>query len=115
MFTRIRNMHPVSGIVIGVVATLVLSGTAMAVTDTSETYSTVQTGYLMVGSADLVPQSDSSANDYDIGATVAYSSGFACFTAPVHLPQGARMTSCAPPTGAAPRTTPCGASYGPTP
>ena len=64
MFTRIRNMHPVTGIVIGVVAILVLSGTAMAITDTSFTYSTVQTGYLMIGPADLVPENGGYANDY---------------------------------------------------
>ncbi len=92
MFTRIRNMHPVTGIVIGVVATLVLSGTAMAITDTSFTYSAVQTGYLMIGPADLLPESSADANDYTVDSVVAYSSG-ACFRAPVHLPQGARMTS----------------------
>ena len=92
MFTRVRNLHPVTGMVIGVVATLVLSGTALAVTDTSFTYSTVQTGYLMVGSADLVPESDVSANDYVIGPGYAYSIAGACFNAPIQLPQGARMT-----------------------
>ncbi len=92
MFKRIRNMHPVTGIVIGVVATLVLSGTAMAITDTTFTYSTVQTGYLMIGPGDLVPENNGSADDYSL-APVVISGTFACFTAPVHLPQGARMTS----------------------
>ncbi len=93
MFTRIRSTHPVTGIVIGVVATLVLSGTAMAITDTSFTYSTVQTGYLMIGPADLVPENDLSANDYSLGIGGVVSNLGACFIAPVHLPQGARMTS----------------------
>ena len=87
MFTRIRNMHPVTGMVIGVVATLVLSGTAMAVTDTSFTYSTVQNGYLMIGPGDLVPQSGFFANDYYLNAVGASSSGGACFLAPAHLPR----------------------------
>ncbi len=93
MFKRIRNMHPVTGIVIGVVATLVLSGTAMAITDTSFTYSTVQTGYLMIGPGDLVPISDESANDYYVATHGAFTTSDTCFIAPVHLPQGARMTS----------------------
>ena len=93
MFTRLRGRHPAGLIVIGVVITLVLSGTAMAVTDTRFTYSTVQTGYLMVAPADLVPIDESFANDYFIGDLDAYSSAGVCFVAPVHLPQGARMTS----------------------
>ena len=94
MFTRIRNLHPVTGIVIGVVATLVLSGTALAVTDASFTYSTVQTGYLMVGPADLVPTSEISADNYSLSDTSASSSySNNCFVAGVHLPQGARVTT----------------------
>ena len=93
MVRRLKGRNPLGLIAVGVVITLVLSGTAMAVTDTSFTYSTVQTGYLMVGPADLVPAASVSANDYVIDATVAFSFAGACFRAPVHLPQGARITS----------------------
>ena len=94
MVRRLQGRHPLGLIAIGVVITLVLSGTALAVTDTSFTYSTVQTGYLMIGLADLIPETDASADSYFISAVVAHGSGGgACFNAPLHLPQGARMTS----------------------
>ena len=92
MFTRLRGKHPVGLIAIGVVITLVLSGTAMA-TDTSFTYSTVQTGYLMVGPGDLVPDRSDSANDYHLFFSQGGSTSGACFLGGVHLPQGARITS----------------------
>ena len=104
MFTRIRNLHPLTGMVIGVVATLVLSGTAIAVTDASFTYSTVQTGYLMIAPADLVPGNNFHANDYFIGIREAGTSSSACFNAAVHLPQGARMTSVRTSYGSGPAT-----------
>ena len=92
MFTRLRGRHPAGLIAIGVVITLVLSGTAMAVTDTSFTYSTVQTGYLMLGPGDLVPTDDSA--DYSLnGNTVTTTTHNTCFVAGVHVPQWARMTS----------------------
>ena len=93
MVRRLQGRHPLGLIAIGVVITVVLSGTAMAVTDTRFTYNTVQTGYLMVAPADLVPIDESFANDYFIGDLDAYSSAGVCFVAPVHLPQGATMTS----------------------
>ena len=93
MVRRLRGRHPLGLIATGVVITLVLSGTAMAVTDTSFTYSTVQTGYLMIGPADLVPEDNFDADDYSLSSVLASSGAGACFRAPVHLPQGARMTS----------------------
>ena len=93
MFTRLRGRHPAGLIGIGVVITLVLSGTAMAVTDTSFTYSTVQTGYLMIGPGDLVPTNGLYAEDFQVyhGSASSYVGG--CFIAGVHVPQGARITS----------------------
>ena len=93
MVRRLRGRHPLGLIATGVVITLVLSGTAIAVTDASFTYSTVQTGYMMIGPADLVPEDTADASDYTIGSIGASTSSYACFRAPVHLPQGARMTS----------------------
>ena len=95
MFTRIRNMHPVTGIVIGVVATLVLSGTAIAVTDTNFTYSTTKTGYLTIHPMDLAPDSNGSADDYFIdfaAANLATSAGN-CYNTGVNLPQLAKVIS----------------------
>ena len=65
----------------------------MALSDTSFTYSTVQTGYLMIGPGDLVPESNLGADDYYIDSSSASSTTSACFRAVVHLPHGARMTS----------------------
>jgi len=93
MFTRLRGRHPAGLIAIGVVSTLVLSGTAIAVTDTNFTYSTTQTGYLMVGPGDLVPADNFSAQNYVLDAGFASSGTEACFRAGVHLPQGARITT----------------------
>ena len=94
MYTRIRNMHPLGLVVAGAIGALVLSGTAIAVTDASFTYSTVQTGYLMIGPADLVPEADAHANSYHLDSeSVGSFATEACFRAPVHLPQGARMIS----------------------
>ena len=92
MFTRLRGRHPAGLIVIGVVITLVLSGTAMAVTDTRFTYSTVQTGYFMLGAGDLVPDDTSSAQNYSQSAYFGVY-GDDCFVAGVHLPQGASISS----------------------
>ena len=94
MFTRLHRTHPVGLIAIGVVITLVLSGTAMAVTDTSFRYSTVQTGYLMIGPGDFVPQAAVTANNHFIEPfKMTLGSTFGCFDAGVHLPQGATVTS----------------------
>ena len=95
MFTRLRGRHPAGLIAIGVVITLTLSGTAMAVTDTSFTYSSVQTGYLMLGPGDLVPLNYVSANEYSLGQSGATSSDdfTPCFAAGIHLPQGASVIS----------------------
>jgi hypothetical protein len=76
----------------GIVAGVMLTGAAHAIVETSFTYSTPQTGYLMVSAPAFTPQTD----------TVAYSNGNAlhgitnsCFYAPVQLPQGAKMTQLA--------------------
>ena len=96
MFTRLRAMRrgdALGLVAVGVVVTLVLSGTAMAVTDTSFTYSTVQTGYLHIGPGDLVPNDDSIVGDFFLDATFASSDSVGCFVAGIHLPQGSRITS----------------------
>ena len=96
MFTRLRAIRSSDAaglIAVGIVITLVLSGTAMAVTDTSFTYNSVQTGYLMVGPGDLVPDDNGSADAYALSGALAESGGIACFVAGVHLPQGSSVTS----------------------
>ena len=91
MFTRLRGRHPAGLIAVGVVITLVLSGTAMAITDRSFTYSTVQTGYLMIGPADLVPNRNTVG--YSAGSLAVTADSNLCFNAGVHVPQGARIIS----------------------
>ncbi len=94
MFKRIRNMHPVTGIAIGVVATLVLSGTAIAVTDTNFTYSTTKTGWLTIHPTDLAPANDFSASHYDVDIGAGHlTSDNGCFNTGVNLPQNARVSS----------------------
>ncbi len=95
MFKRIRNLHPVSGIVVGAVATLVLSGTAIAVTDTSFTYNTVKTGYLTIHPMDLAPGNDFAAGNYTsdyVGGELATPTG-GCYTTGVNLPDRAKVMS----------------------
>ncbi len=97
MFTRIRNLHPVTGVVVGVVATLVLSGTAMAVTDASFTYSTTKTGYLTIDAMDLAPRGQAAMEGYvvDIHTSqlLELTEGGGCYNTGVNLPQNARITT----------------------
>ena len=95
MFTRIRNMHPLGIFAAGVVATLVLSGTAIAITDTSFTYSSVKTGYLTISPMDLAPGTDEVATgDYDVtGSRLAHRGLGGCYNTGVNLPQNARITT----------------------
>ena len=94
MVRRLKGRNPLGLIAVGVVITLVLSGTAMAVTDTSFRYSTVQTGYLMIGPGDFVPQASATADNHYIAPfEMQLGSTFGCFDAGVHLPQGATVTS----------------------
>ena len=95
MSKRIRNMHPVTGIVVGVVATLVLSGTAIAVTDTTFTYSSTKTGYLTIHPQAMTPSDDTVANDYFVsyGDARLQTAGGGCFSTGVNLPQNAKITT----------------------
>ena len=97
MFKRVRSHGHREGIVhvlLGVVLTLGLSGTAMAVTDTSFTYSTPRTGYLMLGAGDLVPASEYDVQDFSLHPFYGASSlDTSCFRAGVHLPNGAKVKS----------------------
>ena len=113
MFTRIRNMHPLGIFAAGVVATLVLRGTAMAITDTSFTYSTVQTGYYTIHPADVAPSSTANAAAYNINpfdARLVTGTGpdspIACFTTGFNLPQLSKLTTVGRTTSAPPAT--CG-------
>ena len=95
MFTRIRNLHPLGLVAVGVVATLVLSGTAIAVTDATFTYSTTQTGYLTIHPMDLAPGGSSHADGYTTdpsGGILATSTG-GCFNTGVNVPQLAKVTT----------------------
>ena len=99
MFTRIRSLRPVDafGLVgVGVVITLVLSGTAIAVTDTNFTYSTTKTGYLTIHPMDLAPANNLAADNYyiDFGAGLSHSApGGGCYNTGVNLPQLAKVIS----------------------
>src|SRR4051794_22419011 len=81
----------------GFAAALFLAGAAHAITDTVFNYSAVQTGYLGLPSAALLPQnSDTQYSSGDDGAYVRPSTNSdSCFKAVVNLPQGAKMTDFA--------------------
>lgn len=98
MFIRMRSLltgQGLAGVLVGALLTMVLTGTAIAVTDSEFTYSTPQTGYLMVQTGDLVPIDAVHGNAYALhpflGAFHTGPAGTTCFRGGVHLPQGAVM------------------------
>jgi hypothetical protein len=75
-----------SGVLIG----LLLSGGAHAIVETTFRYTTPQTGYLMIPPAAFVPQ-DKTVTYSNLGDSLD-TTGTGCFSAPVNLPNGAKMT-----------------------
>jgi hypothetical protein len=77
----------------GLVAALFASGTAQAITDTIFKYSTAQTGYLVIPAGAFTPQR-SGISYINTGDLLSPSStDQVCFTGPVNLPNGAKMTT----------------------
>jgi hypothetical protein len=72
---------------------LALGDAAHAIVETTFRYSTPQTGYLSLAAAAFTP-ADPSAVFNNNGATLT-TTGTACFSAPVNLPQGAKVTQVA--------------------
>jgi len=76
----------------GVTAALLVSGVAQAITDNVFKYSTVRTGWYSIPTTAMVPTTDVWAySDSAFGSELS-SSGGACFTTGVNLPQGATVT-----------------------
>jgi hypothetical protein len=73
-----------------VVIGLALGGVAYAINGPVFRYTTVQTGYLTIPAAALVP-GDSTVGYVNDGTTLV-TTGNGCFIAPVNLPQGAKIT-----------------------
>lgn len=78
----------------GFIAALFLGGAAYAITDTAFNYSTPKTGYLAIPTAAFVARYNSDVYS-NFGYVLTTSSSTHCFSAPVNLPQGAKMTALA--------------------
>ena len=92
---RIRPGDAIGLMLVGAVVTVVLTGTAMAVTDTQFVYSTTQTGNLTIHPMDLAPANHAAADDYSVSwapAKLSRSSASQCFNTGVNLPQQAKIT-----------------------
>ena len=87
-----RQVPRVGLIALGLAVGLVTLGTAYAVTSSSFKYDSPKTGYLTLHAMDLIPDSDTTADNYNNqwegGLT---SSTGDCFNASIHLPHNARM------------------------
>jgi hypothetical protein len=81
--------------IVGLLAVLSLSSGAMAITDSVFRYSTLKTGYLVLLPAAFT--AGDPAKDYvsNGGAIRPVTAGQHCWSAPVNLPQGAKMTALA--------------------
>lgn len=92
---RIRPGDAIGLMLVGAIVAVVLTGTAMAVTDTQFVYSTPQTGNLTIHPMDLAPANHSAASAYSVSwapARLSRSSASQCFNTGVHLPQQAKIT-----------------------
>jgi len=78
--------------VAAVVATVAGIGAARAVTDTSFTYSQAKTGWYSVVPAELAPVNSSVSYAATRNQLNLLSDNSNCFTAGLHLPQGAKIT-----------------------
>ena len=82
------------GVFVIVLGGVLLGPSAQAVTDTEFRYSTNQRGYLMIPAAALVPSSNTSQYSRGGGFKITTTAvAQVCFLAPVHLPNGARLTA----------------------
>jgi hypothetical protein len=95
MSLRVRSSAAARAVVhtlLGVAVAVVMTGTAVAVTDTHFSYSTKQTGYVSVSPMDLAPVNSAAAQSgYDASAALS-SPSFRCYQTGIHLPDDSRLT-----------------------
>ena len=75
----------------GLVAGSLLSGVAKALTETTFMYPTPQNGYLMLPAAAFTAASQSAQYQNDGWALGGGGASQSCFSAPINLPQGAKL------------------------
>lgn len=98
MFGRLRKIRAGDALglmLVGVVVTVVLSGTAIAVTDNEFVYSTAQTGNLTIHPMALAPANHAAADNYSISwapAKLTRGNASQCFNTGVNLPQQAKIS-----------------------
>lgn len=72
---------------------LSLNGTAKAITDTIFKYTTAKTGYLQIPASAFTPNNLTNNYANDAVQITPSTNNLTCFSAPVNLPHGAKMTS----------------------